>query len=126
MDGAVLLYIAPRFLCIDQEGGVPVFVSGGHSHQVTRVVDRPGFPIRVHNILGGKEAVDRALQRGVPLGFPLASLRIRLVELQVPLVDMNTALRPVIPDLEGVEDGVRVTIGGNVYGRKVIIDKVRK
>ena len=126
MDGAVRIQIAPWLFRIHKEGGVPVFVGGGHGHQVICVIDRPGFPIRVHNILGGKEAVDRALQRGVPLGFPLASLRIRLAELQVPLVDMNTALRPVIPDLEGVEDGVRVTIGGNVYGRKVIIDKVRK
>ena len=126
MDGAVRIQIAPWLFRIHKEGSIPVFVGGGHGHQVICVIDHSGFPIRVHNILGGKEAVDRALQRGVPLGFPLTPLRVRLAELQIPLVDMDTALRPVVPDLEGVEDGVRVTIGGNVYGWKVIVDKVRK
>ena len=87
------------------------------------MVDDAGFSVRMKDVLRRKEAIHRPLQGGVPLRPSIALLCIRLDKLQVPLVDVNLSLGPVVPDLEGVEDGIRIPIARGIDGGKVVVHK---
>lgn len=71
----------PRLFGKGQEGGISLFIGSCNGNKVILIIDNAGFPVRMDDILGCKQAIYSALQGGITLGPSITALFIFLIEL---------------------------------------------